>query len=419
MFVFVKPFTAKPIISIMRRLLLMGLLLSPFLGIAQGFQVNLHGEKQIGMGHTGTGLLQDGASVLFNPGAVAMLPENYLQGGVNPLFFNSSFLLAGSNQQENVKNNIATPFNIYGVWGPKNAKWKVGMGIYTPFGGLTEWGNTWSGKYSLISLNLKAIYFQPTLSYKINDVISIGAGFVIDYGSVNLKRAIPTTPDGQAELDGSGSGTGFNVGVFIKASPKFTIGLDYRSKVQTTINDGKATFNVPASLAANFPSPNTFSASIPLPATASIGLGYKPCDKWLVAFDFEWVNWDVYKSLDFNYGKTTATLKNTSSPRNYEDAYDFRAGAQYQADKDVFIRIGGGYATTPVKDGYVTPEAPDANRVYGTAGLGIKAAKHLDIDIAFEYEHLMSRTQTNIESNLSGTFQTNVFIPGISIAYHW
>jgi long-chain fatty acid transport protein len=403
----------------MRKLLLMGLLLLPFLGMSQGFQVNLHGEKQIGMGHTGTGLLQDGASVLFNPGAVAMLPENFIQGGINPLFFNSSFLLAGSNQQENVKNNVATPFNVYGVWGPKNAKWKIGMGVYTPFGGLTEWGNTWSGKYSLVSLNLKAIYFQPTLSYKFNDVISVGAGFVIDYGSVNLKRAIPTTPDGLAELDGSGSGTGFNVGVFIKASPKFTIGLDYRSKVQTTINDGKATFTVPGSLAANFPSPNTFSASIPLPATASIGLGYKPTDKWLVAFDFEWVNWDVYKSLDFNYGQTTATLKNTSSPRNYENAYDFRAGAQYQADKDVFIRFGGGYATTPVKDGYVTPEAPDANRVYGTAGLGIKAAKHLDIDISFEYEHLMSRTQTNIESNLSGTFQTNVFIPGISLAYHW
>jgi len=65
----------------------------------------------------------------------------------------------------------------------------------------------------LESLNLKAIYFQPTLSYKFNDVISIGAGFVIDYGSVDLTKAIPlassSNPDGQAELKGSGSGTGF------------------------------------------------------------------------------------------------------------------------------------------------------------------------------------------------------------------
>jgi len=407
----------------MRRSLLLALVLLPFLGMAQGFQVNLHGQKQIGMGHTGTGLLQDGASVLFNPGAVAMLPENYIQGGINPLFFQSSFLLAGASQQENVSNKVATPFNVYGVWGPKNSNFKFGMGVYTPFGGLTDWGTTWSGKYVLESLNLKAIYFQPTISYKFNDVISIGAGFVYDYGSVDLTKAIPLSnssgQDGQGELTGNGHGTGYNVGVFIKASPKVTIGLDYRSQVTTTINNGMATFAVPASLQAQFPSPNTFSSSIPLPATGSLGIGFYPCPKWTLAFDFEWVNWSVYKNLEFDYGTTTSSLQNTISPRNYQDAYDFRGGAQYQADKNVFVRFGGGYATTAVKDGYVTPEAPDANRWYGTLGLGIKAQKHLDVDVSFEYEHLMSRTQTNIESNLSGTFQTNVFIPGVSLAYHW
>ncbi|HEY8659447.1 MAG TPA: outer membrane protein transport protein, partial [Hanamia sp.] len=162
----------------MRRILFIGMMLFPFLGMAQGFQVNLHGQKQIGMGHTGTGLLQDGASVLFNPGAVAMLPENYVQAGISPLFFNSAFLAAGANQQETNKNQVATPFNVYAVWGPKNASWKVGLGVYTPFGGLTDWGTSWTGKYSLESLNLKAIYFQPTISYKLSNMVSIGAGFV-------------------------------------------------------------------------------------------------------------------------------------------------------------------------------------------------------------------------------------------------
>lgn len=403
----------------MRRLLLIGLTLMPFLGMAQGFQVNLHGQKQIGMGHTGTGLLQDGASVLFNPGAVAMLPENYIQGGISPLFFNSAFLAAGSNQQENTKTHVATPFSVYGVWGPKNAPWKIGLGVYTPFGGLTDWGNTWSGKYSLESLNLKAIYFQPTFSYKLSNNISLGAGLVYNRGSVDLTRAIPTTPDGQAELNGSGDGWGYNTGVFIKASDKFNIGLSYRSKVETNITNKTATFSVPTSVSSSFPSPNTFTAGIPLPATASLGLGYLPTKDWTVAFDFEWVNWSVYKSLDFTYGQTTATLQNTHSPRNYQDAFDFRGGAEYKASPVVALRFGGGYATTAVKDGYVTPEAPDANRVYGTLGLGYKVAKRLDLDLSFEYEHLMSRTQTNIESGLSGTFQTEVIIPGISLSYHW
>jgi long-chain fatty acid transport protein len=406
----------------MRRLLLTALTLLPFLGMAQGFQVNLHGTKQVGMGDTGTGLLQDGASVLFNPGAIAMLPENYVQGSINPLFFNSGFLASGSNQQENTKTHVALPFTGYLIL-PIVKNLKFGYGTYTPFGGLTDWGTTWTGKYSLESLNLKAINQQATLSYKLSDNISIGAGVVYGYGSVDLTQAIPLTSsssqDGQAELTGSGHGWGYNAGIFIKASPQFTIGLDYRSQVTTTITGGTATFTVPNSLASSFPSPNTFSSSIPLPATASLGLGYYPNKLWTLAFDFEMVNWSVYKSLDFTYGQTTATLQNTSSARNYQDAYDFRAGAEYKAAPTVALRFGGGYATTAVKDGYVTPEAPDANRVYGTLGLGYKAAKRLDVDLSFEFEHLMSRTQTNLQSNLSGTFETNVIIPGISLSYHW
>src|SRR5476651_684168 len=170
----------------MKKLLLIALAMFPALAMAQGFQVNLHGEKQVGMGNTGTGLLQDGASVLFNPGAVAMLPQNYIQGSISPLFFNSAFQSTGSNVQYNTATKIATPFTGYAVWGPKSAPWKIGLGVYTPFGGLTDWGNTWQGKYVLESLNLKAIYIQPTLSVKLTDFLSIGAGFVYNHGSVDL-----------------------------------------------------------------------------------------------------------------------------------------------------------------------------------------------------------------------------------------
>jgi long-chain fatty acid transport protein len=405
-----------------KRLLLIGLALLPFLGMSQGFQVNLLGEKQIGMGHTGTGLVQDGASVAFNPGAVAMLPENYIQGGISPLAFESAFVAAGSNQQYNTANKIATPFNAYAVWGPKGACWKLGLGVYTPFGGLADWGNTWQGKYVLESLDLKAIYFQPTISVKLADFISIGGGFVYNHGSVDLTRAIPLAntsgQDGQAELKGSGKGYGWNAGIYIKTEVGMTVGITYRSAVDTKIDAGTTTFVVPASLTSSFPN-GTFASEIPLPSTTTLGLGFYPSDKWTLAFDVNYVDWTPYKSLDFTYSTTTAALQNTHSPRNYQDGFAFRGGAEYKATHVVALRFGGGYGITPVENGYVTPEAPDANRVYVTGGLGLKVAKNLDLDASFEYEHVNSRTQTNIESQLSGTFRTNVYIPGLSLAYHW
>jgi long-chain fatty acid transport protein len=407
----------------MKKLLLLLFAILPAMVFAQGFQVNLHGQKQIGMGHTGTGLLQDGSSVLFNPGAVVMLPENYVQAGISPLFFKSDFNPSGTTDQFRTKNKVATPFTAYAVWGPKNSWWKLGLGVYTPYGGLTDWGNQWTGKYVLESLDLKAIYFQPTISIKLADFLSVGGGFVYNHGTVDLTRAIPLVNAsgdvGQAELKGNAHGFGWNAGVFLKTEVGLTVGLDYRSKVNTTVKSGDAIFTVPASIQANFPQPNTFSTTLPLPSTSSIGFGYSPAKDWTVAVDVNFTHWSVYKVLGFDYAQNTPTLQDTYSPRNYKDGWSYRAGTQYKASDKLFLRAGGGYATTALRDGYVTPEAPDANRYYFTGGIGYALAKHLDLDVSFEYERVISRTQTNIESQLSGTFKTNVYIPGLSLAYHW
>ncbi|MHB8208380.1 OmpP1/FadL family transporter [Mucilaginibacter sp.] len=408
----------------MKKLLLLVFALMPVISFAQGFQVNLEGEKQIGMGHTGTGVIQDGASVFFNPGAVAMLPQNYIQGGISPLFFKSTFNPQGTNIEDHNANKVATPFTFYAAWGPKDSFWKLGLGVYTPFGGLTDWGGNWQGKYVLESLNLKAIYIQPTLSIKLADFLSVGGGFVYNRGSVDLTQAIPLTnsagQDGQAELKGTGKGYGWNAGIYIVTEVGLTVGITHRSEVNTTINNGTALFTVPPSLQAQFPQPNTFSSSIPLPATTSIGFGFYPTKQWTLALDANVINWDVYKVLAFNYGTIEPNgLQNTVEQRNYKDAFSFRGGAQYKTNKNLAIRFGGGYATTAVEDGFVSPEAPDANRAFVTGGLGYTFSNHLDLDVSFEYEHVMSRDQTNTQTQLAGTFETNVYIPGVSLAYHW
>jgi len=96
-----------------------------------------------------------------------------------------------------------------------------------------------------------------------------------------------------------------------------------------------------------------------------------------------------------------------------------RGGAEFKPVDKWAVRGGLGYASAAAQNGYVTPEVPDANRYYLTAGLGYRIANKLDIDASFEYEHLFSRTQTNIESQLSGTFRSSVYIPGLSLTYHW
>lgn len=406
----------------MKRALLMILAVLPVLSFAQGFQVNLLGNKQIGMGHTGTGLLQDGAQMVFNPGALAMLPKNSIQGGISPLIFQSTFNPTGTFDQYQTS-EMAPPFSFYAVLGPKNSWWKFGLGVYTPYGGMVNWGNDWAGKYALTSLKLQSIFVQPTLSVKLNDHISLGGGFVYTYGSVDLQRAIPVAgadnEPGRAQLKGHGNGYGWNAGIFFKTESGVTLGISHRSKVTVKLDGGDAIFTVPQSLSANFPQPNTFSAQLPLAATTSVGIGIYPSEKWTLAADINFVQWSVYKELAFDYAQNTPTLADTRSPRNYQDAFAYRLGAEYKATDKLALRAGGGYGQSAVRAGYVTPEVPDANRVYGTLGLGYQFTEKFGFDVSFMYEALQKRNTTNIETNLSGTYATHVYIPGLSLSYRW
>jgi len=402
----------------MKKILLSFLLVIPVWAFAQSFQVNLQGQKQIGMAGAGTGVVLDEAALFFNPGAVSFLKQNGVQGGVSPIFLKAAFNEFGSNLVEHNKNKVPTPIQFYAVFGAPEGRLRYGVGIYTPFGGHMHWDENWTGKYAITSLNLQAIYFQPTFSYKLTDQIGIGAGLVYALGKVDLRRAVPLTlNNGQnatAQLKGDSHDFGWNAGIYVETVSGVSIGITHRSKVTASVDNGDAIFTAPAALAAGFPT--KFTAKLPLPATSTIGFGFRPADKTTLALDVNWVQWHKYKELAFIYNNNER-IENTSSPRNYKDAATFRLGIENQTTAKLALRAGIGYAITPVRKGYVTPEVPDADRLLLSAGVGFKPNERLGIDISFLYENLVSRTETNIETGLNGTYKTLVYIPGIGISY--
>ena len=115
-----------------KTLLLAGgtLLVSASAASANGFQVNLGGQKNIGMGSVGVGLSLDQAAMFYNPGALAMVRENGIQIGVNGAIAHVAFRSADGGPQRNLQNQpIVTPFNIYASFGPKDAKYKFGVAV--------------------------------------------------------------------------------------------------------------------------------------------------------------------------------------------------------------------------------------------------------------------------------------------------
>lgn len=394
------------------------------MAMAGGYQVNLAGQRQIGMGHTGTGLALDNASIFFNPGAMSHVTGNGLTLGGSAIISKIGYRgLGTSNTQFMTDNPLGTPFQAYGMFGV-GENLKLGLGVYTPFGSTVNWGNEWSGRFGLNELSLKAIYIQPTISYKIGDKLGIGGGVTYTIGSVNLQRSLPVQgqdgSEGSIELDGKAkSAFGYNVGVFYQATDAISFGVSYRSKVNVEVEEGEVTFNnIPAAATGNFPNGTMFSASLPMPATLTVGFGLKAMEQMTIGVDVNYVGWDAYESLRFDFTQNVAGSPFSEAGRNYKNAFIYRIGGEYRVNDAIALRAGTYLDKTPVQTGYLTPETPDADALGLSAGVGFNVSESFSIDASFLYINKKERTDlSNLSGGIGGTYKSVAYIPGIALNY--
>lgn len=406
----------------MKKILLGLLLASPGLLWAQGSQVNTQSQKAVGMAGAGSALFIDEASIFYSPGALAKMDHNALSVGASGVMYRSAFRELNSNDVHHTKFKITPPFAVFAALGPKNSWWKAGIGVYTPFGGSVDWGDQWPGRYELNHLQMRAIYIQPTLSFKLTENFGIGGGFVYNVGFVDLSRSIPAAgADGQpgrAELSGVGTGMGFNLGVHYHLEDNVAISLSYRSKVVTKLKDGDAEFTVPPALAASFPN-TTFNAELPLPASFNFGISFPASDRVDIAADATFIGYSIYKELNFDYKDNTPALTDTRQIKKYENALSAKVGVNYQTTDRLALRAGAGYVYTPVRGPYVSPETPDNNRLMGSVGFTYDINDKWDITGAYVFQQLMERTVASAATGLTGTYKTNIHAPGLSLTYKW
>lgn len=400
--------------------LIISLILIPTLGFSQGFQVNFQGQAKQGMGGAGSAYAQDAAILFFNPGGAAFQHGNEISVGITPTFSKITFLEDNTNITANTNSPMGTPFTAYGLFELKEeSRLKLGLAIYTPFGSTVQWEDEWVGRFAITRLQLLSIFVQPTVSFRITDKIGLGAGFVYSYGKVNLQKDLPLQDAngdyGKAELSGTGNGFGFNVGLYVQATKHINFGVTYRSQVDMRLKQGNADFTVPSGLEENFPD-GPFTSSIPLPSVFTLAMAVKPNDKLTIAIDGNYVGWNAYDTLAFDYENNTSSLQDTKSARNYVSSISTRLGGEYKVTEKITARLGFAYAISPVQSGYVTPETPDNNRINYTGGVGYKLNEKFIFNASFLFTQV-KRKDTNLETGLSGQFKTHVFAPGFAITY--
>ncbi len=403
-------------------LLITSLLFSSMV-FAGGYQLNLQGMRQLAMGGSGAAIPWDAATVFYNPGGMTSIRNFQAYASVNALMPSARYVDAPTGTDiVDTKQKTYTPFNVY-ITTPLGYKspLSIGLGVYTPFGTGINWGNDWKGRYIIQEVQLQTIFFQPTLSYQLTDEISIGAGFVYATGNVELFRAIPTInangQDGQAELTGNANGVGYNIGVHIKANDDVEFGFTYRSRVNMKVKRGYARFsNVPSSMTTSFAN-TAFTSELPMPQVATFGIGWHVNENLTLQAEANFVGWAAYDSLKFDYENNTALLNDTRSARRYKNTVALRLGMHYMFSDRFAGMLGTAYDPSPVRNGYLNPDLPDANRILATGGLSFKLTEKLSAIGVFEYVFAAEREGTSTEHGFTGKYKSSVINPGLAISY--
>lgn len=385
---------------------------------AGGYQVRLQGQKQTGMGLIGSPMNFGASSIFYNPGALAMMEQSYsFDVGVNLINSHVLYQSTSSSYTAETDNPLSTPAYIYGA-AKLSDKLSLGVGFYTPYGSTSTWDNNWAGKNLIQNISLEAFFIQPTLSYKINDKISIGAGLVLVQGNVEFQKALPYSPDSYVKMRGSDFNVGLNIGAFYQASPKLSIGIDYRSKINMAVEGGSALFYIPESLESIVSPINKFNAELPLPANLDFGLAYQITEKFLAALEVNYVFWSVYKELSFTFNENGDILDNTN-PRNYSNTLIPRLGLEYQLNQMFTLRTGGYFDPSPTDDHYFTPETVSLDTWAYTFGISIQATKDLGIELSYLGTHGQEAIKSYEPANFEGKYKSAASIFGFGINYNF
>ena len=394
---------------------------------AGGFRVALQGQRALAMGHTGVAVVNNAEVAFFNPAGMSFLEEKLsVSFGASAVFTNIAFQNEALGYSTRAENPTGTPFNLYGTY-KINEKLSLGIAVYTPFGSQVTYPENWEGSHLIQDIALSAIFFQPTISYKITDKISVGGGPIYVSGSVNFTRNLDrSTTNAEGErlavtIDQTGIGAwGYTAGLMFKPTEKLTMGINYRSEINMEARDGDADFkNIPENLQGQF-ADGTFDADLPLPAELSLGASYQFDERWLVAFDYNRVFWNAYEALDVTFSNGLESI----NPRNYEDSSVYRLGFQYTANETFTLRGGYYFDESPVQNGYFAPETPRNNSNNFTAGLSVQVSERFAIDASFLYIHFneIEASYDYYQENgnnapFGGTYKNNVFVPGLGLTY--
>ncbi len=340
------------------------------------------GPVQRSMGGIGVATTLDAASIITNPAGIADL-KGRIDFGAS--YFSPTVKHKASGPMpgimakdgETVESDAgASPVPAFGLVIPLTEKLHFGIGAYGVSGmGVDYEKNVYQ---SILKTMYSQMRFAPGLSYKINDMISVGAVANVMYATMEFSAATNGTligmPANQEEhMNSAAFGYGATIAVNIKPVDMLTIGVAYETKsnfkdfeFNTDQGKDKLEFDQPQSVTAGF--------------------SVTPLKDLTVAFEVQWIEWSETNGKnkpEFSKNSSNATAWNM----NWDNQMVYKIGAQYVINPMFTVRAGFNYGKMPLDEdrAFENVAFPAIAEYHYTAGIGISFDNNLTLNLGGMY----------------------------------
>ncbi len=378
--------------------LIPALMLLAFGGAAGAAGFAIQNQTGSGTGNAFAGAAataEDAGTVHFNPAGMTNLPQGHniaLSGTllnrkiefndkglttVNPATFP---LLPGDGGDAGGTALLPAGYWAYGV----APNLSVGIGVGPTFGNKTEYGDNFRGRAAGYYFDMEQININPSIAYKVNDMVSIGGGINFAFNDSTFKQGVPAAvlggPSNFLKVTADDWAIGYNLGANFQLSKATRIGLAYRSELEFDL-EGKQTFRTPVP---GFLINQDIKAKLKTPANFSLAASHKVNDKLELLADVTWTDWSVVKNLDLKNRQSGVLLSQLSY--NFDDTYRVGLGANYQFNEQVKTRFGIAYDKTPVQNNADrTMTLPDSDRFWLAFGVKYSLSKISSLDVGYAH----------------------------------
>jgi long-chain fatty acid transport protein len=450
--------------------------------MASGYRFGSQSVAAQGSADANAAEANDPSTIFYNPAGLSRLEGTQIQAGATVVVPHSTFNDTGSTHFTGAKTGgtAAADYAPDSVTAPSfyaskklNDQWSVGLGVFVPYGAKINYGNTWTGRYSLTNIKLEAVTLNPSVSFKLNEHHAFGFGINAEHMEADLAQAVDlpgsiaalsagpgaaqgallikqivalggnpavlgAIKDGHGAFDGKDWGYGFNLGYLFTLDQNTRFGLAYRSSISHQMK-GSAVWDfstittdpiVNKVLAAASNHGNSAAlVSLRTPETVSANVFHQFDSKWAGMADVTWTRNNRMGDLHIQFPGTAEG--DEVIRQQWKNTVRVSLGGNYAYNESLTLRAGIAYDQSPVKNAELThPALPDSDRYQYSVGANFKLNPNSSIDLAYSYLDFKD-ARTNYSNNCNplmttctgngettrGLYQTHLQLVGIAYNY--